>query len=110
MMQRNLTSRTVRPRAFGSAGRRLAVQVRADNCLIVNCKSGGHAFIGYYLAKALQRKGHSVTILNDGDKVMVHKRCSCRYMPPLSTALSCDWMSCASTPDAPSTQSPSHGN
>lgn len=39
------------------------------NALIVNCKSGGHAFIGYYLAKQLRAKGHNVTIMNDGEQV-----------------------------------------
>jgi nucleoside-diphosphate-sugar epimerase len=32
-------------------------------------QGGGHAFIGYHLAKQLIAKGHDVTILNDGDKV-----------------------------------------
>lgn len=55
--------------AVKSASRRPTVEVRADNCLIVNTKSGGHAFIGLYLAKELLAKGHTVTILNDGDQV-----------------------------------------
>jgi hypothetical protein len=32
-------------------------------------QGGGHAFIGYHLAKQLIAKGHDVTIFNDGDKV-----------------------------------------
>jgi hypothetical protein len=74
-----LNTRLVRTRAAGSArvtvpvaraqSRRLAVQVRADKCLIVNTKGGGHAFIGLYLAKELLRRGHDVTIFNDGDPV-----------------------------------------
>jgi nucleoside-diphosphate-sugar epimerase len=50
------------------SSRRTAVQVRADKCLIVNTKGGGHAFIGLYLAKELIAKGHDVTIFNDGDQ------------------------------------------
>lgn len=46
------------------------LQVRADKCLIVNTKGGGHAFIGLYLAKELVAKGHEVTIFNDGDQVL----------------------------------------
>lgn len=56
------------------ASRRSAVSVRAGNALIVNTKGGGHAFIGYYLAKELKAKGHSVTIMNDGDKEKVSKK------------------------------------
>lgn len=52
-----------------AVSRRAAVQVRADKCLIVNTKGGGHAFIGLYLAKELLAKGHDVTIFNDGDQV-----------------------------------------
>lgn len=43
------------------------VKVNAASCLIVNTKGGGHAFIGYHLAKELRTKGHQVTIMNDGD-------------------------------------------
>jgi hypothetical protein len=60
--------RAFRP-AVRVASRRTAVVVRADRCLIVNTKGGGHAFIGLYLAKALLAKGHDVTIFNDGDQV-----------------------------------------
>ncbi|WIA31603.1 hypothetical protein OEZ86_002490 [Tetradesmus obliquus] len=52
----------------GAASRRSAVVVRADKCLIVNTKGGGHAFIGLHLAKELLAKGHDVTIFNDGDQ------------------------------------------
>ena len=31
-------------------------------------QGGGHAFIGYHLAKQLIAKGHDVTIFNDGDE------------------------------------------
>jgi hypothetical protein len=68
MMQKHL--RPVSQRRLSTKSyRQLTVQVRADNALIVNAKSGGHAFIGYYLAKSLKAKGHSVTILNDGEEV-----------------------------------------
>eukprot|EP00877_Chromochloris_zofingiensis_P002016 jgi/Chrzof1/11815/Cz06g11010.t1 len=60
--------------AVKSASRRPTVEVRADNCLIVNTKSGGHAFIGLYLAKELLAKGHTVTILNDGDQSKLVKK------------------------------------
>ncbi len=74
MMQRQLKSlgqqrSSSRPTAAVASSRRLSVRVHADAALIVNCKSGGHAFVGYYLAKALMAKGHSVTIMNDGDQV-----------------------------------------
>lgn len=52
-----------------SARSRSGVQVRAEKCLIVNTKGGGHAFIGLHLARKLMADGHSVTLLNDGDKV-----------------------------------------
>lgn len=45
------------------------MRVRADKCLIVNTKGGGHAFIGLYLAKELVNKGHDVTIFQQGDEV-----------------------------------------
>ena len=60
---------SLRPRLGARASRKPTVTVRADKCLIVNTKGGGHAFIGYYLAKALVRRGHQVTIMNDGDEV-----------------------------------------
>jgi nucleoside-diphosphate-sugar epimerase len=59
------------------ASRRASVAVRADKCLIVNCKSGGHAFVGLYLAKALLAKGHDVTIVNDGDQEKLAKKAPC---------------------------------
>ncbi len=83
MMQRQLRSQPLgqRKAPLTASGRRLAVQVRADNALIVNCKSGGHAFVGYYLAKALVAKGHTVTIMNDGDQVRALVRvCVCEGM------------------------------
>lgn len=52
-----------------SARSRSGLEVRAEKCLIVNTKGGGHAFIGLHLAKKLMADGHSVTLLNDGDKV-----------------------------------------
>eukprot|EP00775_Hariotina_reticulata_P006212 gene6211-6448_t len=52
----------------GRTSRLSSVRVRADKCLIVNTKGGGHAFIGLYLAKELLAKGHDVTIFNDGDQ------------------------------------------
>lgn len=51
-----------------AASRRLSVVVRADSCLIVNTKGGGHAFLGLHLARKLLGQGHEVTILNDGDQ------------------------------------------
>lgn len=47
----------------------MPVTVRNDNVLIINTKGGGHAFIGLYLARELMKKGHKVSILNDGDAV-----------------------------------------
>lgn len=64
-VSRSATART-------RASRQRTVSVSAANALIVNCKSGGHAFIGYYLANELLAKGHSVTILNDGEEVRLN--------------------------------------
>ena len=81
MAQQQLKSAAFSGRAFRPAvrvattSRRTSVVVRADRCLIVNTKGGGHAFIGLYLAKALLAKGHDVTIFNDGDQV-----CCCVYV------------------------------
>lgn len=58
-------------------GRATSVLVRADKCVVVNCKSGGHSFIGLYLAKALLAKGHDVTIVNDGDRDKLLKKAPC---------------------------------
>jgi hypothetical protein len=49
--------------------RRCALVVRNDSALIINTKGGGHSFLGLYLAKKLISQGHTVTILNDGEKV-----------------------------------------
>lgn len=45
------------------------MRVRADKCLIVSTKGGGHAFISLYLAKELVNKGHDVTIFQQGEEV-----------------------------------------
>jgi hypothetical protein len=52
-----------------SVSRRVSVRVRADKCLIVSTKGGGHAFISYYLARELVNKGHDVTIFQQGEEV-----------------------------------------
>ncbi|KAG1681385.1 hypothetical protein FOA52_007433 [Chlamydomonas sp. UWO 241] len=72
MMQRSAMRASTSTVATHSRGS--TVVVRADNALIVNTKGGGHAFVGYHLAKALKAKGHSVTIMNDGDKEKVSKK------------------------------------
>jgi hypothetical protein len=70
LLQRQRAGRGSAGRPLAAGPRRLpAVRVRADNCMIVNTKGGGHAFIGLYLAKALLAQGHSVTIMQDGDQV-----------------------------------------
>jgi nucleoside-diphosphate-sugar epimerase len=65
------------------SARRGAVRVEAAasmNVLIVNCKGGGHAFIGLHLAKALMAQGHKVTIMNDGDEAKLSaKGCFAQY-------------------------------
>ncbi|GFR42412.1 hypothetical protein Agub_g3312 [Astrephomene gubernaculifera] len=61
-------------RAVAPASRRLTVNVINANVLIANTKGGGHAFIGLYLAKELLRKGHQVTIMNDGDEAKLTKK------------------------------------
>eukprot|EP00210_Caulerpa_lentillifera_P008200 g7830.t1 len=55
------SSVTTRSRQFG-------LTVRAENCLIANTKSGGHAFIGIHLARKLMTQGHTVTLMNAGDQ------------------------------------------
>ncbi len=51
--------------------RRQSSQLRvvSERVLIANTKGGGHAFIGLHLAQQLLKKGHEVTILNDGEEV-----------------------------------------
>jgi len=61
----------LRPRAVS---RRVAVRVRADKCLIVGTKGGGHAFISLHLAKELISKGHDVTIFQQGEQVRISPR------------------------------------
>ena len=73
MMKRSLASRASRATTT-SYNRQRVVAVSASSALIVNAKSGGHAFIGYYLAKELIAKGHTVTIMNDGEEAKVSKK------------------------------------
>eukprot|EP00983_Pelagomonas_calceolata_P089896 1157357-Pelagomonas_calceolata.AAC.6 len=49
---------------------------------------GGHAFIGLHLAQELLKRGHTVTICNDGDNVSPPGRqtSSCTYTPALISA------------------------
>lgn len=76
--------RAARGTRFGArASRRVAVTVRADKCLIVNTKGGGHAFIGYHLAKQLVAKGHDVTIFNDGDQAKLAAKAPFSQYPAL---------------------------
>ena len=58
------------PRAPGLA----AAAACTDSALLSDgtAQGGGHAFIGYHLAKQLVAKGHDVTIFNDGDEVSAH--------------------------------------
>ncbi|KAF5834516.1 hypothetical protein DUNSADRAFT_8767 [Dunaliella salina] len=53
---------------------RRALSVRNQSCLIVNTKGGGHAFIGLHLAQELIKRGHSVTICNDGDQTKLSSK------------------------------------
>ncbi|WVZ62438.1 hypothetical protein U9M48_012190 [Paspalum notatum var. saurae] len=58
-------------RRLAPAARRAAATVRAEakkSVLIVNTNSGGHAVIGFYLAKELLAAGHAVTVLTVGDQ------------------------------------------
>ncbi|CAG9466572.1 unnamed protein product [Pedinophyceae sp. YPF-701] len=71
-------------RGARAAARRSSTRVMAAaggmNCLIVNTKGGGHAFIGLYLARALMAKGHKVTLMNDGDEAKLSsKGCYAQY-------------------------------
>lgn len=68
MLQRHQGRVAAQRRALAPSRQRV-VKCDAAHALIVNTKSGGHAFIGYYLAKALRAQGHRVTILNDGNEV-----------------------------------------
>lgn len=76
MQQRSLARRGAlsAPSAQRRPARQLTTVVRADSCLIVNTKGGGHAFIGLHLAKQLLKKGHSVTIMNDGEQAKLEKK------------------------------------
>lgn len=65
----SFTQKTIQRPKLLRAGRKSVVDVRNESCLIVNTKGGGHAFIGFHLAKALMGNGHSVTLMNDGDPV-----------------------------------------
>uniref|UniRef100_A0A7N0SYD7 NAD-dependent epimerase/dehydratase domain-containing protein n=1 Tax=Kalanchoe fedtschenkoi TaxID=63787 RepID=A0A7N0SYD7_KALFE len=47
---------------------RAGVTAEKKRVLIVNTNSGGHAVIGFYLAKELLGSGHDVTILTVGDE------------------------------------------
>jgi len=51
-----------------SIHRTLAVDVTAKNVCIVNTNGGGHAVMGFYLAKELQASGHTVTICTVGEE------------------------------------------
>ncbi|CAN6203395.1 unnamed protein product [Urochloa humidicola] len=70
-------SQSAFPRAVAARRWRRAaapVRVRAETAtkkksvLIVNTNSGGHAVIGFYLAKELLAAGHAVTVLTAGDE------------------------------------------
>lgn len=50
------------------AAPRAAFGVEGKNVLVVNTSSGGHAIIGFWLAKRLRGFGHSVTILTVGEE------------------------------------------
>lgn len=69
MQARATMQRSAAPRRAAATSRRLTVSVQNANVLIANTKGGGHAFIGLYLAKELMKRGHKITILNDGDQV-----------------------------------------
>lgn len=48
-----------------------AVGVRASarkKVLVINTNSGGHAVIGFWVARELQESGHSVTIFTVGEE------------------------------------------
>jgi hypothetical protein len=58
------------PRAI-AVGRRAAVAAHAQarkSVLVLNTNGGGHAVIGFYLAKELLAAGHAVTVLTVGDE------------------------------------------
>ncbi|CAM8897103.1 unnamed protein product [Rhodiola kirilowii] len=59
-----------RPSLFVSSSLSVRASVAAEKkkVLIVNTNSGGHAVIGFYLAKELLGSGHEVTILTVGDE------------------------------------------
>lgn len=67
LLKSSAPASALRPQAVSRRVR--SVRVRAEKCLIVNTKGGGHAFIGLYLAKELVNKGHDVTIFQQGDEV-----------------------------------------
>mmetsp|Transcript_1971 Transcript_1971/g.4448 ORF Transcript_1971/g.4448 Transcript_1971/m.4448 type:complete len:360 (+) Transcript_1971:37-1116(+) len=53
---------------------RRALPVKNQSCLIINTKGGGHAFIGLHLAQELLKRGHTVTICNDGDNTKLSSK------------------------------------
>ena len=86
------------------AARAAPLAARAGSALILNTKGGGHAFIGLYLAKELLAAGHSVTILNDGDRVKLEKKgpfAQYAALGPRATVLYGDPASAAALPGGP---------
>ena len=45
------------------------VAANASNVFVVNTPGGGHAVLGFHLAKQLTADGHKVTIMVPGDEV-----------------------------------------
>jgi len=64
------TAGLVAQRQFSVAATRnvLTVEAAKESVCIVNTNSGGHAVLGFYLAKELAEKGHAVTIMVPGDE------------------------------------------
>ncbi|KAH7654845.1 NAD-dependent epimerase/dehydratase domain-containing protein [Dioscorea alata] len=64
-----LRRRSIRPRSprFYVSANAAAKVAEKKKVLIVNTNSGGHAVIGFYLARDLLTSGHEVTILTVGD-------------------------------------------
>lgn len=60
------TGRAPFPRKRG-AGYGRKCEIRAANVLVLNCGSGGHAFLGAHLSEALIKAGHSVEVRHDGE-------------------------------------------
>jgi nucleoside-diphosphate-sugar epimerase len=53
--------------------------------IVLNTKSGGHAFVGYYLSRSLQKQGVKVTLWNEGFEEELQRSQPFSYYPELQS-------------------------